>query len=420
MQSNEFFSLLGNIEREKGFSPEMLVECVKEALTSAYKKKYGFPPQNLQVILKEEEKKFEISVYKLVVEKVKKSGREISLEEAKKINEMAQIGDKIEIEIDPFHFSRIAASTGKYVMMQQIAEKEKDLIYKEFKEREGEIISGTMRYQGNHFILVDLGKIEGILPGREQLPRKKYKQGERVKGYILRVVRESKGPRVILSQTHPNFLRRLFEMEVPEIGEGIVKIKEIQRDPGRRAKVVVESKNEKIDPVGSCVGLRGSRIKAILRELEGERIDIIRYNDNPTIFIKNSLKPAEIREVKIDEAKKKAKVIVSDDQLSIAIGSNGENVKLAAKLTGWQLDIRSIGEVEKEVAFLKSLPGIGEKTLLSLKEAGFLTTKDILREGTEELCKVKGIGSKIAEKIVKKVQEQFDKKSNEQKVTSNK
>ncbi len=405
MQSNEFFSLMENIGREKGFSPGMLVECVKEALTSAYKKKYGSPPQDLQVTMEKKEKKFEILVNKLVVEKVKNSGREISLEEAKKINEMAQIGDKIKIEMDPFHFSRIAASTGKYVMMQQIAEREKDLIYKEFKEREGEIISGTMRYQGNHFILVDLGKIEGILPEREQLPRRKYKQGERVKGYILRVVRESKGPRVILSQTHPNFLRRLFEIEVPEIGEEIVKIREIKRDPGRRAKVVVESKDEKIDPVGSCVGLRGSRIKAILRELEGERIDIIRYNDNPTIFIKNSLKPAEIREVKIDEAKKKAKVIVSDDQLSIAIGSNGENVKLAAKLTGWQLDIRSTGEVEKEVVFLKSLYGIGEKTLLSLKEAGFLTAKDILRGGIEGLCKVKGIGPRIAEKIIKKVQE---------------
>ncbi|MCD6231053.1 transcription termination/antitermination protein NusA [Candidatus Aerophobetes bacterium] len=405
MQSKEFFSLLENVRREKGFSSEMLIESIKEALTSAYKKKYGSPPLELCINTDEKEKKVQILVSKSVVEKVKNPGREISLEEAKKINKTTRIGDKIRVEIDPIDFSRIAASTGKYVMMQQIIEKEKELIYKEFKKREGEIISGTMRYQGDRFILIDLGKVEGILPEKEQLPGKKYKQGERIKGYILRVNREPKGPRIIISQTHPNFLRRLFEIEVPEIKEKIVKIRQIKRDPGKRAKIVVESKDEKIDPVGSCVGLRGSRIKAILRELEGERIDIIRYDKDPRVFIKNSLKPAEIKEVKINEAEKKAKVIVSDDQLSIAIGSNGENVKLAAKLTGWQIDIRSIGEVEKETNFLKSLPGIGEKTLQSLKEAGFLTVKDILREGTKGLCKIKGIGPKMAEKIVKKTKE---------------
>ncbi|MCK4522545.1 transcription termination/antitermination protein NusA, partial [Candidatus Aerophobetes bacterium] len=339
------------------------------------------------------------------VEKVTNSGTEISLEEAREINDKIKLGDQVKIEVNPFHFSRIAASTGKYVMMQQIVEMEKDLLYEEFKKREGEIISGTVRYKADHFILIDLGKTEGILPVREQLLNREYRQGERIRTYILRVTREPKGPRIILSQTHPIFLKRLFELEVPEVEEGIVKIIQIKRDAGRRAKVVVESGQKKVDAVGACVGLRGSRIKAILRELEGERVDIIRYSEEPSVFIKNSLKPAEVKQVKLDEANKEAKVIVADDQLSLAIGSRGENVKLAAKLTGWQIDIRSLGQIEEESAFLRELSGIGEKTLIGLKQAGFLTHKDIIRGGIEGLCKVSGIGPKLAEKIFNRAKE---------------
>jgi len=344
-------------------------------------------------------------VKKVTVKKVKNYGEEIPLEEAKKITKSVGLGEEIEVEVDLVEFSRIAASTGKYVMMQQIVEMEKDQLYREFKEREGEIISGTVRYQTNHFILVDLGKVEGILLEKECLSNRRYKQGERLLAYILRVTREPKGPRIILSQTHPNFLRRLFEVEVPEVEEGIVQIRQIKRDPGRRAKVVVESRDKKVDPVGACVGLRGSRIKAVLREVGSERIDIIKYSDNPAEFIKNSLKPAEIREVKIDKEKREAKVIVSDDQLSLAIGSNGENVKLAAKLTNWQIDIRSLEQIEKEADLLGTLPGIGEKTIIALREKGFLTLKDIKRGGAEGLLKVDGVGPKIAEKILEKVKE---------------
>jgi len=400
MQNSEFFFLLERIGRERSLSLEALLESVKEALASAYKKKYNQPPRGLEIILDEREEKLRLLVTKQVVEKINNPGTEISLEEGKKIDKKIKVGDEVEVEIDPLQFSRIAASTGKYVMMQQIVEMEKDLLYKEFKKREGEIISGTVRYRADRFVLIDLGKTEGILPQREQLLNRRYRQGERVKAYILRVTREPKGPRIILSQTHPNFLRGLFELEVPEIGEGIVKIRQIKRDPARRAKVVVESLEEKVDPVGACVGLRGSRIKAVLRELEGERIDIIRYNEDPSIFVKNSLKPAEVMEVKLDETRKEAKVIVADDQLSLAIGSKGENVKLAAKLTGWQIDVRSVGQIAEEATFLKHLAGIGEKTLISLREAGFLTHKDIVRGGVEALSKVKGIGPKTAEKIL--------------------
>ncbi len=405
MQSSEFFFLLERVGRERGLSSEILLESVKEALTSAYKKKYDESPQNLRVILDEEKGKIQVLVDKEVVEKITNSGIEISLEEAREINDKIKLGDQVKIEVNPFHFSRIAASTGKYVMMQQIVEMEKDLLYEEFKKREGEIISGTVRYKADHFILIDLGKTEGILPVREQLLNREYRQGERVRTYILRVTREPKGPRIILSQTHPIFLKRLFELEVPEVEEGIVKIIQIKRDAGRRAKVVVESGQKRVDAVGACVGLRGSRIKAILRELEGERVDIIRYSEEPSVFIKNSLKPAEVKQVKLNEANKEAKVIVADDQLSLAIGSRGENVKLAAKLTGWQIDIRSLGQIEEESAFLRELSGVGEKILIGLKQAGFLTHKDIIRGGIEGLCKVSGIGPKLAEKIFNRAKE---------------
>jgi len=405
MQDSEFFFLLERIGRERGLSLDALLKTVKEALTSAYKKKYNDPALDLRVILDKSEGKVQVMVTKEVVDNVENPGREISLEEAKRIDKNLTLGQQVEVEVDPVQFSRIAASTGKYVMMQQIVEIEKDMIYEEFKKREGEMISGTVRYRTDYFVLIDLGRTEGILPEREQLANRRYRQGERIRAYILKVTREAKGPRITLSQTHPNFLRKLFELEVPEIGEGIVKVREIKRDPGRRAKVVVESKEERVDPVGACVGVRGSRIKAILIELEGERVDIIRYSEDPAIFVKNSLKPAEVLEVKLDETSQKAKVIVADDQLSLAIGSRGENVKLAAKLTGWQIDIRSVGQIKEEATFLKDLPGVGEKIVESLKQAGFLTVKDIVREGTEDLLKVPGIGPKTAERIFNKAKE---------------
>lgn len=405
MQAKDLTSLLESIGRERGLSQNALLEGIKEAFYFAYKKKYSQPPLDLEVVLDENKEQLKVMVKKMVTERVKNPGQEVLLQEAREINPEVKLGDEVEMEINPLDFTRIAASTGKYVMMQQIAEKEKDKLYEEFKQKEGTLISGTVRYQADRFILVDLGRLEGILPEKEMLPGKTYKQGERLLVYIVRVTRESKGPHIVLSQTHPNFLRRLFEMEVPEIEEEIVKIRQVKRDPGRRAKVVVESEDEKIDPVGACVGLRGSRIRAVLREISPEKIDIIKYSENSAEFIKNALKPAEIQQVKVNRERKEAKVIVADDQLSLAIGANGENVKLAAKLTGWQIDIRSVGQIERETIFLRSLPGVGDKTILSLKEHGFLTLKDITRGGLDNLAKVDGIGPKMAEKILERARE---------------
>jgi len=408
MQDSEFFFLLDRIGRERGLSVDTLLESVKEALSSAYKKKYNQPALDLRVVVDEAQGRIQVMVTKEIVKKIENPAREISLKEARRIDKKLSLGDQVEVEIDPVQFSRIAASTGKYVMMQQIVEVEKDMIYEEFKKKEGEMVSGTVRYRADHFVLIDLGRTEGILPEREQLANRRYRQGERVRAYILRVTREPKGPRIILSQTHPSFLEKLFELEVPEVGEGIVKVREIKRDAGRRSKVVVESKEEKVDPVGACVGVRGSRIKAILIELEGERVDIIRHSEDPAMFVRNSLKPAEVLEVKLDETSRRAKVIVADDQLSLAIGSGGENVKLAAKLTGWQIDIRSVGQIKEEAIFLKDLPGVGEKMVKSLNQCGFLTAKDIVREGAEGLLKVPGVGPKTAQRIFNKAKEMTD------------
>jgi len=408
MAEDEILYLLQHIERERGLSQETLLESIREALQSAYKKKYGQAPRNLKILLDRKQGRFRTLVTKVVADPVSNPGLDISLEAARKIDPEAQTGAELDVEISPVEFTRIAASTGKYVMMQQIVEVEKDHLYEELRQREGTIVSGTVRYRTDRFILVDLGKVEAILPRREQLIGRRYRQGEHLRAYVLQVSREPKGPRVILSQTHPAFLYSLFELEVPEVAEGIIEIREIKRDAGRRAKVVVDSHDEKVDPVGACVGLRGSRIKAILRELEGERVDIIRYSDDPATYIKNSLKPAEVQQIRLDPEHREAKVIVTDDQLSLAIGANGENVKLAAKLVGWQIDIRSLGQMDREVAFLKQLPGEGEKTLTALREAGYITVKDILRGGVEGLSHVAGIGDKTAERIVEHAREVGD------------
>jgi N utilization substance protein A len=408
MQNRELIAVLESIQRERGISQETLLEGIKEALFFAFKKKHMCTPRDLRVMVDRSRGEFTVFVTKLVAECVETPAIEISIDEARKLDPDAQVGNEIEVEMNPLDFSRIAASTGKYVMMQQIVEKEKDKLYEEFREKEGQLISGTVRYKSDRFILIDLGKLEGILPEKEAFPGRTYRQGERILVYVMRVTREPKGPHIVLSQTHPNFLRCLFEMEVPEIGEELVHVRQIKRDPGRRAKVVVESTDQKVDAVGACVGLRGSRIKAILKEMDSEKIDIIKYSADAAEFIKNALKPAEIKQVRINPDTKEAKVIVADDQLSLAIGANGENVKLAAKLTGWQIDIRSLGQIEREQVMLHDLPGVGAKMLLALQEGGFLTLKDIVRGGVEKLASIEGIGPTMAERILKRAKEKLE------------
>ncbi len=399
--SQELLAIIEQIEREKGIKKEVLLAAIESALLSAARKVIDVKP--------EEELKVQLDP---ATGKIR-----------------AFLNDK---EIDSINFGRIAASTARQVIMQKMREAEKDVVFNDFQGRVGEIVSGTVyRFEKGSIIVDLLGKAEGLLPKREQSPKEEFRQGQRIRAYVLDVKKETKGPQIILSRAHPSLVKKLFELEVPEIYEGIVEIKSISRQPGERTKIAVSSKNEKVDCVGACVGMRGNRVRNIVGELQAEKIDIVRYSDDIREYIKAALSPAEVSEIKLDKEHMKAEVIVATDQLSLAIGKHGQNVRLASRLIGWDLDIRTketaagmqpvkVEEVKKEEAVpteekveketkkkkkekapsLKELSGIGEKTLDNLKAAGISNIEDILKAGIEGLTKVKGIGQKKAESLI--------------------
>jgi N utilization substance protein A len=378
VMGQELLAIIEQIEREKGISKEVLIEAVETALLSAARKVIDIKPdEELRIELDQNTGKFR----------------------AFKNNQ----------EITSIDFGRIAASTARQVIIQKIREAEKEVIFNEFQGRVGEIVSGTVyRFDKGNIIVDLLGKAEGILLKREQSPHEEFRQGQRIRAYVVEVKKDARRPQIILSRTHPNLVKKLFELEVPEIYEGIVEIKSIARQASERTKIAVWSKNEKVDSVGPCVGMRGNRVRNIVNELNGEKIDIVRYNDDIREYIKASLAPAQITEIKLDKDNRKAEVIVADDQLSLAIGKHGQNVRLASKLIGWELDIRTkemvAKEAEKEKAeekiSLAQLPGVGEKTLTHLKESGINTLEDILKVSPKDLVKIKGIGKKKAEKLI--------------------
>jgi N utilization substance protein A len=391
---SEFYEALLQIEREKGIEHETLLKAIEDALLSAYKKHFGAATKNVTVKLDPKTGEAKILTVKRIVEDVKDSVTEISLSEALITDPKAKVGDLIEVESTPKSFGRIAAQTAKQVIVQRIKEAERELAYEKYKNRAGEIISGVVQRVAPHNILVNIDGTEAILPAREQSPKDHYSVGNRIKSYVLDVKKTPKGPQIILSRTYPEFVKKLFEMEVPEIYEGIVEIKSVSRDPGYRSKIAVNSKEANIDPVGTCVGMGGTRVQTIVNELNGEKIDIIEYNDNPEIFIKNSLNPAEVLEVQIDESEGKAIVKVPNEQLSLAIGKEGQNVRLAAKLTGWKIDIR--GEEEE----IDVIPGIGSKLKEKLCKSGFSTVRSIAEAPIERLSEIPGIGERKAQKIL--------------------
>ena len=393
--SQELLAILEQMEREKGIKKEVLIEAVEAALLTAVRKVIDVKP--------EEELKVELD---------RTTGKIRAF--------------KNKHEITSIDFGRIAASTARQVIIQKIREAEKEVVFNEFQSKVGEIVSGTVyRFDKGNIIVDLLGKAEGIILKHEQSPKEEFKQGQRIRAYVLEVKKDNKGAQIILSRAHPNLVKKLFELEVPEIYEGIVEIKSIARQPGERTKIAVWSKNEKVDSVGACVGMRGNRVRNIVNELYGEKIDIVRYNEDIKEYIKAALSPAKINEIKLDKEKLKAEVIVDEDQFSLAIGKHGQNVRLASRLIGWEFDIRTKaalaaealaqqkkGEEEKKVkeekkpkkeakiVALKELSGVGEKTLLNLKQAGFHTVEDVAKAGIEDLVKVKGIGRKKAEKLI--------------------
>lgn len=338
--NHEFMDALEQIEREKGISKEILLDAIETALASAYKRDQKVA-QSIEVRINSETGAFHVYTHKTVVDEVEDDKNEISLEEAQKIDAVYELGDLVEFEIYPKEFGRIAAQTAKQVVVQRIREAERGLIYDEFINRVGDLITGVVQRFEQRNIFIDLGRIEGILPANEQMPNERYEQGMRIKTYVVEVKKTTKGPQVLLSRTRTGLLKRLFELEVPEIQDGIVEIKSVAREPGHRSKIAVYSRDHQIDAVGACVGSRGIRVQMIVRELKGEKIDVIPWSSEPIEFIINALSPAKVSDVKILPSKKTAIVIVPDFQLSLAIGKEGQNARLAAKLSGWKIDIKS-------------------------------------------------------------------------------
>jgi N utilization substance protein A len=401
MKNEELLAVLEHIERDKGIDKEILFKAIESALASAARKIIGNKDAEVTAVMDRETGEIKIT----------SEGKEIKSD----------------------GFGRIAAQTAKQVIIQKIREAERDIISEDYQKRIGSIAGGSVHRFEKGDIILDLGKTEGILPRSQQCPGERYKQGDRVRAYILEVNKTAHGPQIVLSRSDAAFVKKLFEIEVPEITEGIVEIKAIAREAGERTKIAVWSKDEKVDPVGACVGMRGSRVKDIVKELQGERVDIVRWNDDIKEYVKAAMSPAEPIDVKVDKAAKRISVVVPDDQLSIGIGKHGQNVRLASKLTGWEIDIR--GKEEKAQTAvpgsqfpvvskkeekkgeegekkgkegpvsISELDGVGKKTAKTLIEAGYDTVEKIKALTVEDLVKLEGIGKKTAEKILKSAKE---------------
>lgn len=342
-----FLQALKEVGKEKGIAPEVLFEAVEAALVSAYKRNFN-TASNVRVYLERATGEFHVYAQRKVVEKVENKVTEISLINAQKINSNYVEGDVVEVEVTPANFGRIAAQTAKQVVVQRIREAERGIIYEEYSNRSSDILTGIVQRMEGHNVFIDLGKTEAVLAPSEQINTEQYKHNDRIKVYVVEVKRTSKGPQILVSRTHPGLLKRLFELEVPEIQDGTVEIKSVAREPGMRSKIAVYSANEEIDPVGSCVGQKGLRVQAVVDELRGEKIDIVKWNEDPAKYIANSLSPAKVVSVAVNEEKKMSRVIVPDYQLSLAIGKEGQNARLAAKLTGWKIDIKSESQAAEE------------------------------------------------------------------------
>mgnify|MGYP001336410001 CR=1 FL=1 len=343
----EILDALILLEKEKGISREVLIEAIEAALVSAYKRNFN-QAQNVRVDLNVETGTMKVLARKEVVEEVFDPRLEISLAEAHKINPNYEIGDIVEIEVTPKDFGRIAAQTAKQVVTQRVREAERGIIYEEFIDREDDIITGIVQRQDGRFIYISLGKTEAILPANEQMPNERYQHNDRIKVYITKVEKTTKGPQIFVSRTHPGLLKRLFELEVPEIYDGTVEIKSVAREAGDRSKISVHSDNPEVDPVGACVGPKGARVQAIVNELKGEKIDIVKWSKDPVEFVANALSPSKVLDVIVNEEEKATTVIVPDYQLSLAIGKRGQNARLAAKLTNWKIDIKSESEAREK------------------------------------------------------------------------
>ncbi|OOE11894.1 transcription termination factor NusA [Fictibacillus arsenicus] len=341
--STELLDALTLLEKEKGISKEVIIEAIEAALISAYKRNFH-QAQNVRVDFNRDTGSIRVFSRKNVVAEVEDDRQEISVTEAQAINPGYEIDDIVEEEVTPKDFGRIAAQTAKQVVTQRVREAERGIIFSEFIDREEDIITGIVQRQDHRYMYVSLGRVEALLPAAEQMPGESHTTNDRIKVYITKVEKTTKGPQILVSRTHPGLLKRLFELEVPEIYDGTVEIKSIAREAGDRSKIAVHAADPEVDPVGSCVGQKGARVQTIVNELNGEKIDIVRWSEDPVVYVANSLSPAKVLEVQVNEEDKMTTVIVPDYQLSLAIGKRGQNARLAAKLTGWKIDIKSESE----------------------------------------------------------------------------
>jgi N utilization substance protein A len=405
---SELKRVIEQVGREKGLDREVLVKTLEEAVKAAARKKLG-PNYDLEVNFNDEIGEIEVFEFKEVVEKVTNEHLQISLEEAHKIDPESELGDSLGVKMDTDEFGRIAAQSAKQVIMQRLREAERNIVFGDYKDRRGEIVHGIVQRFDKGAIVVNLGRTEAELPIREQIPKETYKQGDRIRAYILDVKQFSRGPQILLSRTHPNFLSALFENEVPEIAEGIVSIVQVAREPGVRSKIAVASKDSDVDPVGACVGMKGTRVQAVVQELRGEKIDIVTWDPDPAKFICNALAPAEIVRVIVDEDGRSMQVVVPDDQLSLAIGKKGQNVRLASKLSGWHLDVISESNYNRSLKevydMLLKLEGVGEKIALELYQAGFRSAEDLASAQVEELIELEDLTEEKARRIIESAAE---------------
>jgi N utilization substance protein A len=391
------------VSRDKGIDREILISALEEALKSAARKKFG-SKIDIEVQYNNDSGEIEVFQFKDVVETIEDPALEISLEEGRKLDTECEIGDSLGTKMDTSTFGRIAAQSAKQVIIQKMKDAEKDAIYASFIDRKGEIINGIVQRMDRGDIIVNLGHTEGVLPVREQVPRESYRRGDRIRAYILDVLHETRGPQIILSRGHKDFLIDLFKTEVPEISEGIVSIMGAAREPGVRAKIAVSSNNSDIDPVGACVGMKGSRVQNVVQELRGEKIDIIPWHVDAAKFVCNALAPAEISRVVIDESNRSMEVIVPDDYLSIAIGKRGQNVRLASKLTGWHLDVQSESRYNEAMKSgyesLMALPDVDAGLADTLYEAGFFSVDEISIASLEDLMPIRDISEDQARALI--------------------
>ena len=345
----DFISAIQELGKEKGIEPELLYQAVEDALVAAYKKNSN-TNQNVRVDMNKETGEIHVYAQRTVVESDPIDETEMSLEDAQAIDARYVVGDIVETEVTPKNFGRIAAQNAKQVVVQRIREAERGQVYERFQRRNQDIVTGIIERQENKNVYIDLGKVEAVLTPNEQIPGEIYQYHDRMKTFIVEVKRSAKGPQIVVSRTHPGLLKRLFELEVPEIHDGIVEIKSVAREPGMRSKISVYTADENVDPVGACVGHKGMRVQTIVNELRGEKIDIVKYSEDPAQYVANALSPAKVVSTNVNEAEKICRVVVPDYQLSLAIGKEGQNARLAAKLTGWKIDIKSESQAKEEEA----------------------------------------------------------------------